>query len=214
MKDYPYSILKQEDRSYQIMLLRDQEGKPFPGIAKRFGLSPSRARKLYYRIKIKQIRLYLNHIAAALGQENASQVYKIFDSAYESYQSWEFACAYLEKEYPEILREYRDGEPGAPLQFIQSLPPLKPKLDKKTVLRLVELRETEKLPYREIAERLKITPGKAKYTYDWYYHEQELALLDGLAEQAGSQKEKSAILEYYYQTYRTPKKRYEALAKK
>lgn len=214
MKDYPYSILTQERRSYQIMLLRDQEGKPFSWIARNFGISSPRARQIYYRIKIKQIRLYLNHLAIALGHENTRKIREVIDKAYDSYQSWEYACAYLEKEYPEILNAYRDGEPGTPLEIIQSIPPLKPKLGKKTVSRLIELREVEKLPYPEIAKRLRITPEKAKFTYDWFYHKQAQALLDDLGKKAESQKEKSAILEYYYKKYRTPKKRYDALTKK
>ena len=214
MKDQPYSILKQNARSYQIMLLRDQEGRAFPWLAREFGISYIRVRQIYYQTKLKQIHLYLDHIAASLNHENARQIYKVFNAAYDSYQSWECVCAYLEKEHPDLLSAYRDGEPGMPLQFLQALPPLKPKLGKKTVARLIELRETEKMSYRDIAKRLRITPEKAKYAYGNFYHKQAQALLDDLIEKAGKQNEKSAIWEYYYQKYKNPKKRYDAIAQK
>ena len=70
MKDIPYSELKEDRRAYDIMLLRDQYNNTFTDIAKEYGISLVRARELYSRIKIKQIRLYIRHISIALGYDN------------------------------------------------------------------------------------------------------------------------------------------------
>ena len=83
MKDMPYSELNQDKRAYEIMLLRDQHGNTFTDIAKEFEISPERAIQIYNKLKIKQIRLYINHIAAVLGYESTLQVKNVFDNAYD-----------------------------------------------------------------------------------------------------------------------------------
>ena len=152
MKDIPYSELNQDKRAYKIMLLRDQHGNTFADIAKEFEISAGRAIQIYKKLKLKQIRLYTNHIAAVLGYESTLQVKNVFDNAYECYQDRTYACAYLEKKYKDILIEYRDGEPGMPTQFIRNMPPFKPKLSQKTVARVIELRDVEKASFVTIAK--------------------------------------------------------------
>ena len=68
LKEYPYHLLKQDARSYEIMLLRDQHGNTFADIAKEYQISAASAAQKYYMLKVKQIRLYLNHLSIALGQ--------------------------------------------------------------------------------------------------------------------------------------------------
>lgn len=97
MKDIPYSTLKQDERAYEIMLLRDQHDNTFTDIANEYSISVVRVRQIYNKTKIKQIRLYIQHISIELGHENTSQIRKIYDDAYECYQDWTYACAYLEK---------------------------------------------------------------------------------------------------------------------
>lgn len=76
LKDYPYSLLKQEKQSYEILLLRDQHGNTFSDIAREYEIAAARVAQKYYQIKMKQVRLYINHISAVLGHENTSQVKK------------------------------------------------------------------------------------------------------------------------------------------
>lgn len=211
LKDIPYSELTQNERAYEILLLRDQYGNTFADIAKEFELSVSRVTQLYNKLKFKQICLYINHIAVVLGHENTSQVKAVFDNAYACYQDRTYACAYLEKKYKDILIEYRDVEPGMPMQFIRNMPPFKPKLSKKTVARVVELRDVEKASFVRIAKELRMTPLKARRTYELFYHKQVLALVKALQEKAESQEEKTAIWNYYFRRYRSSKKRYDML---
>lgn len=144
LKDTPYDVLKQDERAYEIMLLRDQYGNTFTDIATEFRISVTRVSQIYKTLKIKQIRLYINHVSVTLGYESISQVRKVYEEARECYQEHSFACAYLEKKYNDILTPYRDGEPGMPIHFIKSMPPFKPKLSKKAINRIVEMREVEK----------------------------------------------------------------------
>ena len=194
MKDIPYSILKQDERAYEIMLLRDQYGNTFTDIARECEISVSRVVQIYNKLKIKQIRLYINHIAVVFGYKGTSQVRKVYDDAYECYQEWSYACAYLEKKYKDILTEYRDGEPGMPTQFVKSMPPFKPNLSKKTIARVVEIQEVENASFLAIAKELRMTQAKAKHTYEMFYHKQVLKLIKALEEKAESRKEKNATI--------------------
>lgn len=213
LKEEAYRELQKDRRAYEIMLLRDQQGKTFTDIAKEYEISSAWAVQKYNRLKTKQIRLYINHIAAVLGHESTSQVENVFQNAYECYQDWTYACAYLEKRYKDILMEYRDGEPGMPTQFIKNMPPFKPKLSKKTVARVIELREAEKASFVTIAKELRMTQAKARHTYEMFYHKQVIALIKALQEKAESKEEKAAIWNYYFGRYHSSKKRYDMLTK-
>lgn len=210
LKDIPYSLLNEDERAYEIMLLHDQHGNTFAEIAKEFEVSRERAKQIYNYLKVKQIRLYVNHIAAALGHENTSQVAEVYHNAYGCYQDLTYACAYLEKKYKDILIEYREGEPGMPPRFIKNMPPFRRKLSKETIARVVELREVEKASFITIAKELRMTRAKARHTYDMFYHEKVLALFHDLLEKAESREEKETIRNYFRGNY-SAKKRYEML---
>ena len=213
LKEYPYHLLKQDARSYEIMLLRDQHGNTFADIAKEYQISAASAAQKYHMLKVKQIRLYLNHLSIALEQKDLTQVKNGFAKAYDCYQDLTFACAYLEKKYPDILLEYRCGEPGMPAQFLKSMPPFRAYLRKNTIIRIVEMREMDRASFSEIAQKLHMTPAKAKHTYDWFYHKQVLAIFQETSKKLETQEEKTALWEYCFEKYNTPKKRYEALQK-
>lgn len=214
MKDIPYSELKKDRRAYDIMVLRDYYNNTFTDIAKDYEMSFIRVRQLYSRTKIKQIRLYIRHISIALGHENTTQVRKVFEIANECYQDYLYACAYLEKEYKDILSEYRAGEPGAPELLIKKLPPLKRRLNKKTISRIIEMRETEKATYDMIAKKFHITPEKAKRTYDLFYHQKVLEHVDALEKKAKDLDERAAIYRRYFGKGRkSPKNTYEMILK-
>lgn len=213
LKDIPYSVLKQDVRGYEIMLLRDQYGITFTDIAKEYEISVARAAQIYYRLKVRQIHLYINHIAIVLEFESTSPIRKVYDEAYECYQEWSYACGYMEKKYKTILTAYRNGEPGLPVHFIKSIPPFKLKLSKKTVARVIEMREVEKASFAAIAGELRITQAKAKRTYDMFYHKQVLELIRALQENADSHEEKMAIWDYYFRQNISCKTRYELIIK-
>lgn len=214
LKNIPYRTLKRDQRGYEIMLLRDQQGSTFADIAKECSISVASATQIYYKIKIKQIRLYMNHIAFLFKCEDDSQINEIYNNAYACYQDWGYACAYLEKKYNDILTDYRDGEPGMPAQFLKNMPPYKAKLSEAAVTLVVELRETKKMSFTAIGEELRITQAKARHTYEWFYHEKVMELVRALQDQAESAEEKAAIGDYYFRTYKTAKKRYDMLTKK
>ena len=173
--------------------------------------SPSRVAQKYNQMKGKQKNLYIRQIAAEQMCENTSQMKKVFRDAYECYQSTPYVCAYLEKMYPDILREYRAGEPGLPAAFLEALPPFRARLSQKTIARVVAMREEDKASFAAIGKALRMTPAKASHTYEWFYHDKVLALLKGMQEETADPGEKTAILNWYFDTYRTSKKRYDAL---
>lgn len=213
MKDIPYSVLMRDKRAYEIMLLRDQYNNSFTDIAKEFEISTVRAAQIYHKQKFRQKNLYINHVSIALGHGSTSQIRKIFDEAYECYQDTAYACAYFEKKYKGILTEYRGGEPGMPAQFIKAMPPFKPQLSKKTIARIVEMREAEKASFVTIAKELRMTRAKAKRTYEMFYHKQVLELIEALESRAESYEEKVIIRDFWFKRYKSSKELYEALTK-
>ena len=211
LKNLPYSTLTQNRRAYEIMLLRDQYQNTFTAIATEYGMTCSRVVQIYRNIKRNQKQLYINHLSIILGHENNSQMRELYDNAYLSYQNCDYAYAYLEKKYPIILTEFRDGEPGMPKSFLKNLPPFRPNLSKKTISLIIKMREIEGLPYSAISKKLHITTEKAKYTYDCFYHAKVLELIKKLQAHAETEEEKYNILYYYFKHYSSSKKRYDAL---
>lgn len=212
LKDVPYDAIKKNQRAYDIMLLREQQGKTLAAIAKEYGVSPNRIREIYNKQKRKQARLYIVHIAQALGKETVGSIEKVYQQALDCYQDRVYACAYLEREYGDILTPYRQGEPGASQELIRSLPPLKPQLGQETVARIVEMREVESASFAQIARALDITRAKARHTYDWYYRQRVMELVQPLMDQARTQEERWEIWNRYLRNNASPKWQYEMLA--
>lgn len=213
LKDIPYSAIKKDVRAYEIMLLRDQYDNNFTDIAKEYEISTSRAVQIYNRHKVKQICLYLNHIALILGHKTNAEIRKVYEQADECYQNRTYACAHLEKEYQEILTAYRDGEPGMPTQFIRSMPPFRPELSEKMIARVIKMREIEKASFVTIAKELCMTQAKARQTYEHFYHKQVLELIKALQDKAETYAEKTAIWDYYFRRNISSKTRYDMLTK-
>lgn len=211
MTDIPYEKLKENKRAYEILLLHDWHGQKFRDIAKEYGLSSSGVQRIYLKIKIRQADLYIHHIAIALGHQDVTQIWNQFFDAMESYQDYFLACAYLEKEYGSLLAEYRGGEPGRRPELIDSLLPLKPKLKKRELARLVAMREEKKMTFRAIGERLRLTPIRARKEYDGFYREKVVKIIDSLQEQAESKEEKRRILDAYSAWNGSAKKYYDRL---
>lgn len=214
LKDIAYDTLKMDKQAYKIMLLRDQYGNSFTDIARQLKLSAKKTLEIYHRHKTKQINLYINHISVVLGYSDISQIRKVYQLTDEFYQDRAYTCAYLEKEYQDILEIYRNGEPGMPQQFICSMPPLRYELTEKEIRCIVALRETEKATFAEIAKKLGITVKKAKQVYHGYYHAQVLSLIHALQARAESSEEETAIWNYYFENNLSAKQRYELLTKK
>lgn len=214
MKDYPYSSLKENERAYKIMLLRDQCGETVSAIAKEYDLSIARVQQIYRQIKRKQMCLYINHISIICGQKDTVQVKKVFGAANEWYRDLTYAIAYLEEKYRDILLEYRAGEPGMPEEFIRNMPPFQSELREEIIDCVVKMRDAKKEPYAAIAKKLCMTPGKARDIYERFYHQKVLVMLKELGSRMESYEERMALRDYYFDTYTTPKKRYDALIKK
>ena len=117
----------------------------------------------------------------------------------------------MEKRYPDMLTEYRAGEPGMPPHFIEALPPFNPRLSKQTIERVVEMRDVQKTSFIEIAKELRMTQAKAKHTYNLFYLKQALTLVKALQDKAESREEKDALWDHYFDGYTTSKKRYDML---
>ena len=195
-------------------MLRDQSNMRVTDIAKMYDISIPRVRQLYFRLKTKQIRMYINHISIMLGHKNTSQIKKIYSDAFDCYKDQAYACAYLEVKYKSFLTKYRNGEPGMPSQFIRDLPPYKPVFGEAMTIRVLQLRDVKKASFKAIADELYITQAKAKDLYETFYHNRVLELIEALQEKAKSKEEKTEIWNHYFEgKYKTAKRRYDELTK-
>ena len=211
LNDIPYSTLQEDKTGYQILLLREQQNQSFTAIASQLGVSPARVRQQYTKMKVRQVRLYLRHIAIALGHENIAQVRNVFSTAMDCYQNYPYACGYLDKTYGEILEAYRAGEPGTPQEMLEKLPPCPVKLGEKEVSRIVTMREEGNASFRAIGREFRITPEKARHTYEMVYHHKVLEYVEGLQQQAKSWEERMEIWRRYLGGSMSAKRRYERL---
>lgn len=211
MTDIPYSTLQEDKTGYQILLLREQQNQSFTAIASQLGVSPARVRQQYTKMKVRQVRLYLRHIAIALGHENIAQVRNVFSTAMDCYQNYPYACGYLDKTYGEILEAYRAGEPGTPQEMLEKLPPCPVKLGEEEISRMVTMREEENASFRAIGRAFHITPEKARHTYEMVYHHKVLEYVEGLQQQAKSWEERMEIWRRYLGGSMSAKRRYERL---
>ena len=213
LRDIPYRVLKQNSRAYSIMLLRDQKALTFSDIAKQCGVTASTASQLYRTIKKKQIDMYANHIAIVKGHGNNSEIRKVVYRAVACYRDMACVSAYLEKKYRSVLAAYRGGEPGMPRKFIKNLPPFRPELTDDEIKSLLHMREEEKLTFKEIGRRLDITQKSARNTYENYYYQKSMELIQILLERNNFGPESIKIMEHYLLGYKKVKERYEALVR-
>ena len=211
LTDIPYSALKENRRAYEIMLLRDRYDNTYADIAKEFEISPRRIIQLYHDTKIKQLRLYARHLATVHGHDDTS-AFK-YMPIYDCYRDFKYVSAYLEKEYTEILKEYRAGESGHSARFLAELPPLIEKVSDEMMEQVKTLREDEKKTFIEIGHEMKMTKEKAIDTYDWFYHKKWLAARDKIKNTYFDGSDDHDNLRDYYNQYRTAKKRLESIMK-
>ena len=80
----------------------------------------------------------------------------------------------------------RRTEPGIPAQFAGEMPPFRDKLDDKTIARVIEMREAG----AAIAKELEMTQAKAKHTYDMFYHQKGMEVVNALQNKAETKQEK------------------------
>lgn len=203
----PYRVLTQVKQAYEIMRFRDL-GYPYTAIAKKYGTSAARVRQTYSRMKQKQIRLYIRHIAE---KEDPRCVWQLCQKLYECYQNRAGVCAYLEKRYPDILKEYREGEPGMPEDFLESLPPLILELSGEVIAGMIEMRKKEKKTFSEIGRQFHLTQERVKKLYDRFYGVKIEKLLEQLEKKEKPPEEIRRLRQRYIMTQRPGKAAYDRM---
>ena len=174
--EIPYSEITKDERAYEMMLLRDQYNNTYADIGTEFKVSGERVRAIYEKIKLKQIRLYINHLSIVYGYGNTSYFSNIYYIADKCYLTRRNTAIYFEKEYGDVLTEYRKGEPGIPERFLEELPRLITEVNNETIGRIIYLHEVEKKKFSDIGKEFQLLPAKARDVYDSYYRCQIIAI--------------------------------------
>ena len=98
-----------------------------------------------------------------------------------------------------------------PQSLLDRLPPLTEALSPETVSRIVDMREKKKATFRRIGEALHITPEKARWTYDYFYHQQMREYVDAKIQAVDDPSEKLAIVQQYFGPGTSGKRGYEKM---
>lgn len=170
LQDIPYKTLLDKGRKYDVWRLRDLYGNTFADIAREYGVSVVTITHDYNLLLLFKIRYYVNHLSLVYGYQTTAHFSEIWKNALDCYSAMKYVAAYFEKEYADILKEYRQGEPGMPEQLLRELPPLRNKFSKQTVASVIRLKETKGMTFPAIGKRLRMTREKAQDLYSGYYH--------------------------------------------
>lgn len=170
LSDIPYKKIVDFGRKYDVWVLRDVYGNTFADIAREYGVSVACILNDYQKILSLKSRYYINHLSIVYGYQDTENFKKIWIDAINCYYGKKYVVAYFEKEYADVLSEYRQGEPGMPEQFLRDLPPFRNEFSKQTVSSIIRLRETNGMTYAAIGKRLHMTKEKAENLYNHHYH--------------------------------------------
>lgn len=129
---------------------------------------------------------------------------------YYCYGGLKYVSAYWEKEYSEILKEYRAGEPGHSDGFLAAMLPPIEEISDEMVQRIVLLREANQT-FAEIRREMKMTEEKERDVYDDFYHMKWLEARDLVRKTYYDSQDDRDNLRDYYDQYKAPKKRLEAI---
>ncbi len=167
--DIPYKEIMDNGRKYDVWLLRDIYENTFTDIAKEYSVTVSCIIGDYKKLLLLKLQYYVNHLSIVHGYGDTKYFETIWHDALECYLDRKCVVAYFEKEYSDILTEYRNGEPGMPEQFLQALPPLRTEFSKRTVSSIVRLRDINEMSFAAIGKRLRMTKQQAERLYDCHY---------------------------------------------
>lgn len=185
LSDILYKNIVDSGRKYDVWVLRDVYENTFADIAREYGLSVATAVSDYNKIMSLKIKYYVNHLSIVHGYENTVHFRKMWHTAYDCYRGLKYVVAYFEKEYADILSEYRSGEPGMPELLLRDLPPLRNEFSKRTISSIIRLRETDGMTYAAIGKRLRMTKETAEDLYNHHYHVLYIQLSEKLMEITG-----------------------------
>jgi len=211
LTDIPYRNIMDNGRKYDVWVLRDVYGNTFADIAKEYGVSVCTIIGNYEKLLFIKIKYYVNHLSVVYGYGNTNHFMEIWRSALDCYRGRNYVAAYFEKEYADVLGEYRDGEPGMPERVLRDLPPLRTGFSRRTVSSIIRLRETDGLTYAAIGKRLHMTKEKAEDLYNRHYHVLYYQLSEKIMEMTGD----TGLRDKYQKAFRTgsERKKYDRLVR-
>ena len=185
LTDIPYKNIIGKGRNYDVWVLRDVYENTFVDIAKEYNVSVGTIISNYEKALYLKTKYYVNHLSIVYGYENTAHFREIWRNALDCYCGRKYIVAYFEKEYADILEEYRNGEPGMPERILKALPPLRNNFSPRTIFSIIRLRETDGLTYAAIGKRLRMTKEKAEELYNHHYHVLYFELSEKIMEVTG-----------------------------
>lgn len=212
-KDIEYSYLLKDKRGYELMVLHDVQDQSFQELAEKYGISISTVRNQYNRTRDRQKKLYIRHIATALGHEEVDLLEEEAARVEHFYRNVLYTCGYLEMKYKEILTKYRKGEPGLPDKLLRGMPAFRSfEPSKEEVQMIVQMKEEDRASFKAIGRRFGITKEKALYIYDYYYHEKLMEIyLEELKNASSKEEEWKIKCRFFGNGIRSARVRYNSI---
>lgn len=190
--------------NYKILEMKFKQGKSYREIATILNTSTGTIGQRYRMFSWSLYRCYFQYLKSIGLKVDATDIKNFYESS-------SHAIAYLEKTYNEELNIFRGGKPPVFLKIIKSLPPYRKLTDRQLLnleKKIVKARESQTKTFVDIGKELKITPQKARWIYNHYYHKKVIAALDKIKAHTGND------LSYFIFNYSYyPHKRWELLVR-
>lgn len=152
-------------KNYDLMRQRERQGMTFREIAEPLGITITSVRQRYQDFKLKQITLYTNYLREVTDETGLEKkTKKLLLFYYDLVQ----VTAYLEREYKELLDDFRGENPPTVVNFL----PYYEISQERTVELMIQIakeKDIDKKSFNKIANELGLTPSKTVVLYQDYY---------------------------------------------
>lgn len=153
-------------KNYDLMRQRERQGMTFREMAEPLGITVSSARQRYQNFKFKQIMLYVDYLREVTGETGMEkETRKVLLFYFDLVQ----VAAYLEREYKELLDDFRGNDPPTVVDF---LPYYEISQERMAALeiQIAKEKDIDKKSFNKIGKELGLTPSKTVVLYQDYFH--------------------------------------------
>lgn len=154
-------------KNYELMRQRERKGMTFSQIAESLGITVSSVRQRYQDFKLKQITLYTGYIRELTGERGLEKkTKKLLLFYYDLVQ----VAAYLEREYKELLDDFRGEDPPTVVDFLPYYE-ISPERMVELEIQIAKEKDIDKKSFNKIGKELGLTPSKTRVLYQNYYYD-------------------------------------------
>lgn len=191
-------------KNYELMKQRERQGMTFREIAEPLGITASSVRQRYQDFKLKQITLYTDYIREVTGERGLEKkTRKLLLFYYDLVQ----VAAYLEREYKELLDDFRGEDPPTVIDFLPYYEISQERMVELGI-QIAKEKDIDKKSFNKIGKGLGLTPSKTMVIYQDYYYARVADAIKAIQPTVDFN-----LRSYIYETARKPSDRWKLLVR-